>query len=259
MPCRDNGAIQPQPKTPQNSVKKYLNRPLLALFVCASAISAAVSTAQAGVTFYSERNFAGTASQNFEVGTYTTAQMAAKGCPDNWIDSFTWTYPGWGSHSVIMYDDNNFSGPFRVYAIRSKTSPKDVTSSVKIQTGVPVGYTYASAGTGLTEFQAGYLFGDWIQMHRNDMVELRSSGSTSRYIVRYETEYWKGSGNIVQPLVQVLAGQNVLISTSGTSDKGTCTGTGFPWEATYELRNNGRVRWTNTESGCAYNLAFRST
>ena len=227
------------------------------LALCASTCLLAISAANAGVTFFEGRNFSGSRSRSFEIGTYTIAQMAALRCPNDWLNSFDWTYPGWGSHSVILYSDDNFSGGSRVYSLRSKCTPASSTSSIKIQAGVPVGWTYASAGNSNEEFQAGFLLGDWIHMHRDDWTELRSSGSSSRYIVRYETEYWKGSGGIVAPLVEVLAGENVLISTSGTSNKGTCTGTAFPWEATYELRNGGHVRWTNRENGCAYNLAFR--
>ena len=252
MPRRDRGAINPNPKPMNNLIKK------LPLLVAGGALLlAAVTTAQAaGVRFYDGRNFTGTSSQEFGVGTYTTAQMAAKGCPDNWIDSFTWTYTGWGSHSVLLYADNNFAGTPRVYSVRSKCTPSNNTSSVKIQTGVPSGWTYAGAGGGNEEFQAGYIFGDWIHMHNGDWTELRSSGSSS-YIVRYETEYWVKSGTISPPIVQVLSGTNTRVSTSGTSDKGTCSGTAFPWEARYNL--SGRVKWTNNESagGCAYNLTFR--
>lgn len=226
-------------------------------FASATVLLSAVA-AHAGVTFYDGRSFGGTRSQDIPVGSYTRAQMASRGVPDNWVDSFTWTFAGWGSHSVLLYSEDNFVGGPRVYSVRSKATPSNNTSSIRIQTGVPSGWTYASAGGGLEEFQAGYIFGDWLMMHRGDWVELRSSGSTSRYIVRFETEYWVKSGAITWPTVQVLAGQNVVIANNGTSNPGTCTGTAFPWERTYELRNSGRVRWTSNDAiGCAYNLAFR--
>jgi hypothetical protein len=219
-------------------------------------LAACVTAKAAGVTFYADRNFGGSRSREFDVGTYTMAQMIANRCPNDWLDSFTWTYPGWGSHTVTLFSDDNFSGYKRVYTVRSKCPPSNSTSSIKIQAGVPAGYTYAAAGGGLEEFQAGYIFGDWIQMHHGDWVELASSG-TSEYIVRYETEYWVKSGALAQPIVQVTSGTNVLLSTSGRSELGTCTGTAFPWEARYRL--NGRVKWTNNEGSgsCAYNLTFR--
>lgn len=109
---------------------------------------------------------------------------------------------------------------------------------------------------GCTPWQSGFISGSWTMMHRSDNATLSSDGGTSGYVCRYETEYWKGSGAIVLPSIEVLSGTNTKTGQSGTSALGTCTGTAFPSEENYSL--NGSVKWTNNESGCAYNLALRS-
>ncbi len=207
----------------------------------------------AGATFWSERNYAGTKSQRFGVGTYNTSQMVAKGCADNSVDSLRIWWPG---YSALCYDSGTLSGTPVIFTDNNKAMPgiAGIMSSVKIQAGYPAGITYRTAGGGLEEFQAGYLYGQWIFMHRGDWAQLKSSGA-SKYTVRFETEYWVKSGGINFPLVEVLSGTNVLYNTNGGSDPGTCTGTPLPWEQSYNL--NGEVRWTNVEGNCAINLAIR--
>ena len=207
----------------------------------------------AGATFWSERNYTGTKSQRFGVGSYNTSQMVAKGLADNTVDSMRIWWPG---YSALCYNSGDLSGAPVIFTDNHKTMSgiAGVMSSVKIQAGYPAGVTYRTASGGLEEFQAGYLFGQWVFMHRGDWCQLKSSGA-SKYTVRFETEYWVKSGGINFPLVEVLSGTNVLYSSSGGSDPGTCTGTPLPWEQYYNL--NGEVRWTNVEGGCAMNIAIR--
>lgn len=207
----------------------------------------------AGVTFWSERDWLGTRSQVFLVGTYNTSQMVAKGCADNSADSLRLWWPG---YSALCYNSGDLTGTPVIFTENSKvmSGMAGIMSSLRVQTGYPSGVTYRTASGGLETFQAGYLFGTWVFMHRGDWAQLKSSGS-SKYTVRFETEYWVKSGGINFPLVEVLSGTNVLYSSSGGSDPGTCIGTPLPWEQYYNL--NGEVRWTNVESGCAINIAIR--
>ena len=59
-----------------------------------------------GVIFYDSFNYAGTASQTLAKGTYTMAQLAAKGVPNDWACSVKIPI-GW---TVIMYQNDNFAG-----------------------------------------------------------------------------------------------------------------------------------------------------
>ncbi len=60
----------------------------------------------AGVTFYQDTQYGGTAGQVLPVGTYTTAQLAAKGVPAQWASAAR--VPN--GRSVIMYANDNFGG-----------------------------------------------------------------------------------------------------------------------------------------------------
>lgn len=208
----------------------------------------------AGATFFADRSYGGAKSQRFGVGTYNTSQMVAKGCADNSADSVSIWWPG---YSALCYDSGNLTGTPVIFTENSQSMPgmAGIMSSVRIQAGYPAGITYRTAGGGLEDFRPGYLFGTWVFMHRGDWAQLKSSGGPSKYTVRFETEYWVKSGGINFPLVEVLSGTNVLYSTNGGSNPGTCTGTPLPWEQYYNL--NGEVRWTNVEGGCAMNLAIR--
>jgi hypothetical protein len=57
------------------------------------------------VTVYQHINYGGT-SGTFAVGSYTTAQMQAKGIPDNWVSSVRVT----NGYQVTFYDNDNFGG-----------------------------------------------------------------------------------------------------------------------------------------------------
>ncbi|MBW8782593.1 MAG: RICIN domain-containing protein [Verrucomicrobia bacterium] len=208
-----------------------------------------------GATFWSARTYSGTQSQEFPVGSYNTAAMVANGCADNSANSMKIWWPGF---SVSCYDAGDLTGTPVVYTENTVTLPgiAGIMSSLKVQTGYPSGITYRSQPGQWVTFQVGYLFGTYELFHNGDNVQLKSSGS-SKYTIRYETEYWVKSGVLAPPIVTVISGTNVLDHTSGSSDLGTCTGTAFPWEAYYSL--NGEVKWTDNESGggCAYNLGIR--
>ncbi len=88
-----------------------------------------------GVTFYADASYAGAASQKLAKGTYTLAQLAAKGVVNDWASSVK-IPAGW---KVIMYSDNNFTGTS--WTLTSSNSwfgalspnANDKMSSVKIQ------------------------------------------------------------------------------------------------------------------------------
>ena len=88
-----------------------------------------------GVTFYQNINYGGTASQVLPVGNYTTAQLAAKGVPNEWASSVK-IPPG---RTVIMYADDNFTGQSWTrtgdtpdFTVLNPTA-NDKVSSVKVQ------------------------------------------------------------------------------------------------------------------------------
>jgi hypothetical protein len=60
----------------------------------------------AGVVFYKDTNYGGAAGQSLAKGTYTLAQLAAKGVPNDWASSVR-IPAGW---TVIIYANDNFSG-----------------------------------------------------------------------------------------------------------------------------------------------------
>ena len=137
----------------------------------------------AGATFWSDRSYLGTKSQRFGVGTYNTAQMAAKGCADNSADSVSIWWPG---YSALCYDSGNLTGTPVIITENSQSMPgiAGIMSSVRIQAGYPAGITYRTAGGGLEDFRPGYIFGTWVFMHRGDWAQLKSSGGHSKYTVR---------------------------------------------------------------------------
>lgn len=59
-----------------------------------------------GVIFYQDVSYLGSRSQTLSKGTYTMAQLAAKGVPNDWASSLR-VPPGW---TVIMYDNDNATG-----------------------------------------------------------------------------------------------------------------------------------------------------
>lgn len=91
-------------------------------------------TPAAGVNFYQDINYTGTATSAIPKGSYTLAQLQAYGFVDNWASSMK-IPSGW---SVTMYSNNNFTGTS--WTLTSNTtnfttlSPNanDVVSSVKI-------------------------------------------------------------------------------------------------------------------------------
>ncbi|HVE15738.1 MAG TPA: hypothetical protein VNB29_03335, partial [Chthoniobacterales bacterium] len=88
-----------------------------------------------GVTFYQDYNYGGTASQVLPVGTYTTAQLAARGMPNDWASSVRVS----SGRTVIMYANDNFTGQSWTRTADTPNfgslSPNanDMVSSVKVQ------------------------------------------------------------------------------------------------------------------------------
>lgn len=88
-----------------------------------------------GVIFYQDPNYSGSMAQPLQAGTYTLAQLAAKGVGNDWASSVN-VPPG---RTVIPYADDNFSGTS--WTITSdkpnlgslSPSANDIISSVKIQ------------------------------------------------------------------------------------------------------------------------------
>lgn len=63
-------------------------------------------TPSAGVIFYQDSNYGGTASQTLAKGDYTLAQLNANGVPNEWMTSLK-VPSGW---TVIVYQNDNFGG-----------------------------------------------------------------------------------------------------------------------------------------------------
>ncbi|BDI32041.1 lectin [Capsulimonas corticalis] len=88
-----------------------------------------------GVTFYQDTLYGGGFGQALAKGSYTLAQLAAKGVPNDWASSVR-IPPGW---TVIMYSDDNFSGTSWTLTSDNSNFPglspngNDVMSSCKIQ------------------------------------------------------------------------------------------------------------------------------
>jgi hypothetical protein len=89
-----------------------------------------------GVTFYSDYCYDGAASSSLAKGTYTQAQLAAKGVPNNWASSVN-IPAGW---TVIMYANDNFGGTSWTrtsstpnFTSLSPSGANDNMSSCKIQ------------------------------------------------------------------------------------------------------------------------------
>jgi hypothetical protein len=59
-----------------------------------------------GAVFYQDVNYGGTASQSLPIGTYTMAQLAARGVPNDWASSVR--VPA--GRTLIMYSGDNFTG-----------------------------------------------------------------------------------------------------------------------------------------------------
>lgn len=89
----------------------------------------------AGVVFYQNSNFEGTASQTLTKGNYTMAQLQAKGVLNDWASSVK-IPNGW---TVVIYEHGDFSGnSWTLNATNSwlgalSPSANDKLSSVKIQ------------------------------------------------------------------------------------------------------------------------------
>lgn len=89
-----------------------------------------------GALFYQNAQYGGTVGQPLPVGTYTLAQLAAKGVPNDWASSMR-IIPG--GHTVIIYSDDNFSGTS--WTLTDDTpdfstlspSANDLMSSCKVQ------------------------------------------------------------------------------------------------------------------------------
>ncbi len=89
-------------------------------------------TPTGGVIFYQNSNYSGTASQVFAKGTYTLAQLMAKGVSNDWMSSLR-VPSGW---TVIVYQHDNFGGTAWTFTADTSyvgSACNDQMSSVKIQ------------------------------------------------------------------------------------------------------------------------------
>jgi poly(3-hydroxybutyrate) depolymerase/lysophospholipase L1-like esterase len=89
-------------------------------------------TPSGGVIFYQNADYGGTASQSLAKGTYTMAQLNAKGCPNDWMSSLR-VPSGW---TVIVYQNDNFGGTSWTFTADSNwvgTACNDQMTSCKIQ------------------------------------------------------------------------------------------------------------------------------
>jgi hypothetical protein len=110
--------------------------------------------AASGATFYQNTSYGGSSSQPLTLGTYTTAQLAAKGVPDNWASSAR-VPAGW---TVTLYANDNLSGTS--WLLNSDTpnfpglspSANDQVSSVKVESSSGVTF-YANTQYGGTASQ----------------------------------------------------------------------------------------------------------
>ncbi|MDB6052997.1 MAG: tps 2, partial [Verrucomicrobiales bacterium] len=71
-----------------------------------SGLPVATGGGASGVTFYQDTSYGGASSQLLAAGNYTTAQLAAKGMPDNWASSVRIPV-GW---TVVLYANDNLTG-----------------------------------------------------------------------------------------------------------------------------------------------------
>ena len=101
-----------------------------------------------GVTFYQDYNYGGSASQALRAGSYTTAQLAAKGMPNDWASSVK--VPS--GYTVILYAGDNFSGTsWTLTADQSEfgsLGANDQVSSVVVQGGITGTYKLVARHSG---------------------------------------------------------------------------------------------------------------
>ncbi|TEW67978.1 chitinase [Mucilaginibacter phyllosphaerae] len=120
---------------PNTDVHTYLSSVSNALYGSPTVYTGGGTTPAAGVNFYQDINYTGTATSSIPKGNYTTAQLQAYGFVDNWASSLK-VPTGW---TVTMYSSNNFTGTSWVRTANTANfttlSPNanDVVSSVKIQ------------------------------------------------------------------------------------------------------------------------------
>jgi alpha-L-fucosidase len=121
-----------------------------------SGIPTASGAAPSGVTFYQDTSYGGAASQLLTAGTYTTAQLSAKGVPDNWASSVQ-IPSGW---TVIIYANDNLAGTSWTLTTSNPSflalnpSANDQMSSCNIQSGGSAAVTfYQNTGYGGTASQ----------------------------------------------------------------------------------------------------------
>jgi alpha-L-fucosidase 2 len=97
--------------------------------------SCKIQASSAGVVFYQDTQYGGTAGQSLAVGTYTEAQLAAKGVPNDWASSVQ--IPS--GRTVIMYANDNFAGTSWTLTANTpdftqlSPSANDQMSSCKVQ------------------------------------------------------------------------------------------------------------------------------
>lgn len=113
-----------------------------------------VYSASPGVVFHQNVGYGGASSQSIQPGTYTMAQLAGMGVPDNWASSLQ-IPNGW---TVTMYEHDNFSGQSWTltgdtpnFAVLSPTSANDKVSSCVINANLALNKpaTQSSTLTGL--------------------------------------------------------------------------------------------------------------
>jgi glucuronoarabinoxylan endo-1,4-beta-xylanase len=72
----------------------------------ARSVTTFVQSGRAGVVFYQDENFGGSAGQPLAAGSYTASQLASMGVSGNWASSVQIPY-GW---TATLYADDNFGG-----------------------------------------------------------------------------------------------------------------------------------------------------
>lgn len=85
-----------------------------------------------GVCFYQDSNFGGSPSQLLGTGSFTLAQLQAKGVPDNWASSLR-VPSGW---QATMYANDNFTGTSWTFSADTSfvgSAANDQMTSCKIQ------------------------------------------------------------------------------------------------------------------------------
>jgi hypothetical protein len=118
-------------------------------------LTSSISVAQTPAstpTLYQDCNYSGTG-VSLPVGTYTTAQLSARGIPNNWVSSLR--IPS--GYTVALYDGDNLTGASRVltsdYSCLVNNTFNDLTSSVQVSQGTSSGPCSGTAANGDYRYQ----------------------------------------------------------------------------------------------------------